>query len=198
MAMATWALRAPGILLLASALLGAGVPTNCTGCDFGHMDMQGMDMRNVNYTGANLRGSNLRDADLRGGKFTGVDFSDTQLHGARVDGAKFLGVDFKRADVSGVHFDNDNVIGADFSDANLEGTSFRNAAVCWYNNTTINGVVHEEEAKCLELAGARVRGADFTGVRICRHASAAEDCSPVDAATLRNLSHNDLEGAKLP
>ncbi|HTC30759.1 MAG TPA: hypothetical protein VK702_08500, partial [Candidatus Acidoferrum sp.] len=62
-----------------------------------------------------------------------------------------------------------------------------------------DGVVVQRELVCIELAGASVRGANFTGAQLCDHNHDRQwTCMKVDAAVLRDRSHNSLDGAILP
>ena len=84
-------------------------------------------------------------------------------------------------------------------DARVDGTSFRNAWVCTHNTDREDGVTIQREVVCLDLRGASVHGAVFTGAQLCdRDRDDERTCTKVDAALLRDKSHNSLDGAALP
>ncbi|HEV7180671.1 MAG TPA: pentapeptide repeat-containing protein [Candidatus Baltobacteraceae bacterium] len=93
------------------------VLTACQGCNFGHADLHGMDLRNVHLEGADLAYADLRNADLRGAMFTGVTFSHAQLSGARVDNADFIGCDFSGTDLRNVDLSKASITGSDMGAA---------------------------------------------------------------------------------
>jgi hypothetical protein len=65
--------------------VAAGEQTDLTGCDFRHVNLQG-----VNTTGLDFSNSYFRQADLRG-----VDFSQCKsMEGASIHGAKISGTYF--------------------------------------------------------------------------------------------------------
>lgn len=67
--------------------MAAGEQADLTGCDFRHLNLQGL-----NASGLDFSNSYFRQADLRG-----IDFSDCQsLEGASIHGAKISGVYFPR------------------------------------------------------------------------------------------------------
>ena len=84
-------------------------------------------------------------------------------------------------------------------DARVDGTSFRNAWVCTHNADEVDGVTIQREVVCLDLRGASVRGAVFTGAQLCdRDRDGERTCARVGASLLEDKSHNSLDGAVLP
>ena len=77
------------------------VIANCTGCDFGHMDLRGQDLRGITLNGADLNHADLRDANLSGVHFRGVDLSYANLTGADLSNGQFDGCDMSHAALQG-------------------------------------------------------------------------------------------------
>jgi uncharacterized protein YjbI with pentapeptide repeats len=206
------------LFALAALALIAATPPNCTGCDFSHANLQGKDFSNVRYVGTDFSGANLRDTNFTDAKLTGVDFSGADLHGARfthlsctgcdlggvdlggfdLSNVQLVGADLHHVRANGTRFTNAQLIGVDFHDADLTNANLHGAAVCWHNSRSYDGVEEQTELQCIDLRGATVTGADFSGTRLCDRHHGTEACSPVDAAMLREYSHSDLAGAKLP
>jgi uncharacterized protein YjbI with pentapeptide repeats len=61
-----------------------------------------------------------------------------------------------------------------------------------------DGSVHYGELHCSDLSGADLHGANLRGVQTCDSLGRQSErrCAPVDAATLRNLAHANLDGAE--
>lgn len=67
--------------------IAAGEQVDLTGCDFRHLNLQGLITRGLNFSN-----SYFRQADLRG-----IDFSESiSLEGASIHGAKISGVYFPK------------------------------------------------------------------------------------------------------
>lgn len=88
------------------------VLSSCEGCNFEHVNLRGVDLRNVHIEGANLGYADLRDADLSGAMFTGVNFEHALLTGARVDNADFTGCNFSHADLRNVDLSRASMTGS--------------------------------------------------------------------------------------
>jgi uncharacterized protein YjbI with pentapeptide repeats len=191
---------------------------NYVGSNLSNSDLSDANLRDARLTGVNLEGADLRGADLRGAQLIGTNFRGAQLAGAKFDrtsftganmagmdlhgmnltSAGFIGANLSGADLRNARFDGDELVGANMRDARLDGASLRNAWVCSHNHDTENGVSYDREVECIDLRGASVRGTVFTGVQLCDRDDGQRQCSPVDAATLRDKSRNALDGAVLP
>ncbi|MDP9024180.1 MAG: pentapeptide repeat-containing protein [Candidatus Eremiobacteraeota bacterium] len=88
------------------------VLTACEGCDFAHMNLRGLDLRNVHIEGANFAYADLRDTNLSGAMFTGANFSHALLSGARVDNTDFTGCNFDHADLRNVDLSKASMTGS--------------------------------------------------------------------------------------
>lgn len=99
---------------------------------------------------------------------------------------------------------NAQLIGDGFRDANLRNVNFQGAALCAHDTDIDedngNEVVRTGRLHCSDFSGADLRGANFHGAQICDYAGRHESrrCTALDAATLRNLGHANLDGAEGP
>jgi uncharacterized protein YjbI with pentapeptide repeats len=100
---------------------------------------------------------------------------------------------FQEASLAGRDLSGITMIGVDLTRADLRNTRFDGAAFCWY---VVNG--SERGTKCNSLKAARVDGASFVGVRLCRDPTDPATCTPVTAAALQRDSGSALSGAALP
>ena len=149
----------------------------CTACDFQSAKLDGATFSGARMVAANFGGfgSAISSAALRDllGGCAACNFQAASLTGRDLSGISMIGVDMARAD--------------------LRNTRFDGAALCWY---VVNG--SERSTKCVGLKDARVEGASFRGVRICRDPTDATTCTAVTAAALQRDSGSALSGAALP
>jgi uncharacterized protein YjbI with pentapeptide repeats len=92
--------------------------------------------------------------------------------------------------------------------ADLQADSFRNtdlrnvdlsgAALCGHDTEiTDDNVVRYGKLHCSDFSGANLRGANLRGVQICDSVRREQRrCSRLDAGTLRDLGHANLDGTQ--
>jgi uncharacterized protein YjbI with pentapeptide repeats/beta-lactamase regulating signal transducer with metallopeptidase domain len=93
---------------------------HCTGCDFSHADLNGLDLHGLQITGADLSHVNLRDANLSGTTFKGVDFSGADFGGANLNGTTFYGCDLSNVDLSHVDISHATFFGTSLGDVKMK------------------------------------------------------------------------------
>lgn len=182
----------------------------------------GAQLSGASFHGAKIVAANFQSADLSRVTFDGAECTACNFQAAKFDGATFSGArivaanfvgfasavtdaalrdllgacvvcDFRSASLSGRDLSGALMIGVDLTRADLRNTRFDGAVLCWY---TVNG--SQRSTKCATLKDARVDGASFRNVRICRDPSDAATCEPVTAAALQRDSDSQLSGAALP
>jgi len=89
----------------------------CSGCDFSHVNLHGMDLHGIYLSGIDLVKSDLRGANLQDANFSGVDLSGALLQGASLRGAHFSGCDFSRTDLRNVDLTGVSFNGSDLREA---------------------------------------------------------------------------------
>ncbi len=182
----------------------------------------GAQLTGASFHGAKIVAGNFQGADLTRVSFDGTECTACNFEAAKLDGATFSGArivaanfvgfaaavsdaalqnllggcvscNFQGASLAGRDLRGIPIIGVDLAGADLRNTRFDGAALCWY---VVNGT--ERGTKCAGLKDARVNGASFLGVRLCRDPSDAATCTPVTAAALQRDSGSALSGAVLP
>lgn len=187
------------------------------GSNFAGAQLSGASFRGAKLVAANFQGADLSRVTFDAAECTACNFQATKLDGATFSGAlmvaaNFVGFaaavtdaalrdllggcvacNFQTAAVAGRDLSGIAMIGVDLGRADLRNTRFDGSVLCWY---VVNG--SERGTKCDSFKDARVDGASFRGVRICRDPSDAATCLPVTAAALQRDSGSQLSGAALP
>ncbi|HEU5478814.1 MAG TPA: pentapeptide repeat-containing protein, partial [Candidatus Tumulicola sp.] len=116
-------------------------------------------------------------------------------------GVEVVGSDFNDSNLSGASLQNARLVADDFNGANLRNVNFQGAALCAHDDSVDDdGAVRYGRLHCSDFSGADLHGANFRGAQICDYAGRgrAGRCTALDAATLRNLGHANLDGAEGP
>jgi len=187
------------------------------GANFAGAQLSGTSFRGAKIVAANFQGADLSRVIFDGSECTACNFQSAKLDGAtfagvRIVAANFAGFagavtdaaardlltgcvacNFRAASLAGRDLSGISLIGVDLTGADLRNTRFDSAVLCW---PVVNG--SQRASKCATLKDARVEGASFRGVRLCRDPSDAATCTPVTAAALQRDSGSALSGAALP
>ena len=133
-----------GHLDLAKLRREGGANVDFTQCNFGDLNLTGVDLRgsilmkcsfrNATLFGANLTGCNLSKADLSGADFTSAvlmdcDLSDSDATGTRWTKAFLTRSVLRKLDLSGADFTGCHGEHADFSECRLAGAAFTGASL---------------------------------------------------------------------
>jgi uncharacterized protein YjbI with pentapeptide repeats len=185
--------------------------------NFAGAQLSGASFRGAKLVAANFQGADLSHLTFDAAECTACNFKAAKLDGAtfsgsRIVAANFVGFaaavtdaalrdllggcvacDFRRASLGGRDLSGTAIMGIDLTGADLRNTKFDGAVLCWY---VANG--SQRSTKCVTLKDAKVDGASFRGVRICRDPSDAATCAPVTAVALQRDSDSQLSGAALP
>lgn len=182
----------------------------------------GAQLSAASFRGAKIIAANFQGADLTRVVFDGAECTACNFQGAKLDGATFSGArmvaanfsgfaaavtdaalrellggcaacNFQAASLAGRDLSGTLMIGVDLARADLRNTRFDGAVLCWY---VVNG--SRGGTKCDGLKDARVEGASFRGVRLCRDPADAATCTAVSGADLQRDSGSPLSGAALP
>ena len=187
-----------------------------TGCILDGADLSGASLGKARLAGASLRGANMKKAVL-----AGADLTDACLSGADLEDADLMETIVVNADFSNVHapgilmlklslagffapgtnFDKAKFIECDLSKAYFAGASLHRAA---FVETCLDGADLEgarlEKAvfvKQSKLDGARLRGADLTGVNLREISMIRADLDGA-IATGADFSGADMRGVYMP
>jgi len=187
------------------------------GSNFGGAQLSGASFRGAKIVAANFQGADLSRVSFDAAECTACNFQAAKLDGATFSGARIVAANFagfasaltdsalrdllgacvvcnfQTASLAGHDLSGTSTIGVDLTRADLRNTRFDGAVLCWY---VVNGP--ERSTKCATLKEARVDGASFRSVRICRDPSDPTTCVPVTAAALQRDSGSQLSGAALP
>jgi len=187
------------------------------GANFAGAQLSAASFRGARIVAGNFQGADLSRVTFDEAECTACNFHSTKLDGAtfgaaRMVAANFVGFaaavgdaalrdllggcvacNFQAASLSGRDLSGTTMIGVDLAGADLRNTRFDGAALCWY---VVNG--SQRSTKCVGLKDARVEGASFVRVRLCRDPADATTCTPVTAAALQRDSGSALSGAALP
>jgi uncharacterized protein YjbI with pentapeptide repeats len=132
----------------------------------------------------------------------GCNVSNVDLLGKNLQGIKTAGSNFSGSNLSGTSLRGAQLIADNFSGANLQNADLNGVTLCGHE-TNWNGGDFTVGTRvfCTNLRDADLRGADLRGVQLCDPVKGNGDrreCSPLDAATLRDVAHANLTGAKGP
>lgn len=168
------------------------VAANFQAADLTHVTFDGAECTACNFKGAKLDGSTFSGARMVAANFAG--FASAVTDAALRD---LLGgcaaCNFQAASLTGRDLSGTLMLDVDLTGADLRNTRLDGAVLCWY---VANG--SERTTKCDGLKDARVEGASFRGVRLCRDPADAATCTVVSGADLQRNSGSSLSGAALP
>ena len=187
------------------------------GSNFAGAQLSGASFHGAKIVAANFQGADLSRVTFDAAECTACNFQAAKLDGATFSGARLVAANFvgfasavtdaalrdllgacvvcnfQMASLAGHDLSGTSTIGVDLTGADLRNTRLDGSVLCWY---VVNG--SERSTKCAMLKDARVDGASFRNVRICRDPSDATTCAQVTAAALQRDSGSQLSGAALP
>jgi uncharacterized protein YjbI with pentapeptide repeats len=127
----------------------------------------------------------------------GCDLTRVDLHGKNLDGIHAVGSTFTDSNLSGASLKNADLEADSFRNADLRNVDFSGAALCGHDTEITDGNVRFGKLHCSDFSGANLRGANLRGVQICDSVRGEQRrCNPLDARTLRDLGHANLDGTQ--